>query len=487
MVAPLLAGTGPAPASGPALVPTPATLEPACWAALTYGGVALGDARRTARVVATMAAIAAQPTASLPQQLRDPAALKATYRLLHEPDVTTAALLAPHLATTRAAAGQEPVVLFVQDGSELDYSAHRATTGLGPLGDGRKQGLLLQTALAVLPADGTVLGLAASEVFCRIPAPWRGERTDQRQQRPRESEVWSRLVRQIGAPPGDQRWVHVGDRGSDVFTFFAACRTQGTQVLVRIAPDRCITTAADQPRHLREYARALPGQATRPFAVPARPKTSKHPARTARETTLALGWAPITVAPPFHTPKQASLPAWVVRTWEPDPPPDEPEPLEWILLTTVPTSTVDDAWERIDWYTRRWLVEDYHQALKTGCRMEQTQLRDGAAIARLVGLLAPVAVRLLQLRQAARTTPEQPATTVFEARVVQVVAGLTGQPADVSCAQLWRLVARLGGHQGRTGDGDPGWRTVWRGWQYVQTILRGVTLAADLPPPEKCG
>jgi hypothetical protein len=474
-----LPGTG----ASPALVPIPATLAPATWAALTYGGTALGDVRRTARVVRTMAAVAAQPTASLPQQLRDPAALKATYRLLHEADVTLAALLAPHLTATRAAAAAEPLVLFVQDASELDFSAHRATTGLGPLGDGRKRGLLLHSALAVRPGDGTLLGLAASEVFPRIPAPRRGERSDQKQQRPRESEAWGRLVAQIGTAPDDVRWVHVGDRGSDAFTFFAACRAHDTQVLVRIAPDRCITTATEEPRHLREYARALPAQASRPFAVPARPKTSKHPARTARQTTLALSWAAITVQPPFHTPQQAPLPAWLVRTWELDPPPDEPEPLEWLLLTTVPTTTVAEAWERVAWYTRRWLVEDYHQALKTGCRIEQTQLRDGAAITRLVGLLAPVAIRLLQLRHAARTTPTQPATAVVEERMVQVVARLTGQSADLSCGQLWRLVARLGGYQGRKGDGDPGWRTIWRGWQYVQTVLRGVELAADLSPP----
>lgn len=470
---------------GPDPLSVPATLAPAPWAALTYGAAALGDARRTARVVSTMAAIAANPTASLPQQLRDPAALKATYRLLHEPDVTPQALLTPHLAATRAAAGQQPVVLFVQDASHLDYSAHRATTGLGPLGDGRKQGVILQSALAVLPPDGTVLGLAASEVFCRIAAPRHGERSDERQHRPRESEVWARLVAQIGPPPAGSTWVHVGDRGSDIFPFFAACRAQGTQVLLRAAQDRCITTAEGEADYLCTAARALPQQATRPFAVPARPKTSKHPARTARHTTLAVGWAPIMVEPPVHGPKQAPLPAWLIHTWEPEPPPEaDAEPLEWILLTTVPTQSVAEAWERVAWYTRRWLVEDYHQALKTGCRIEQSQLRDGAALQRLVGLLAPVAVRLLQLRQAARTAPEQPATAVVDARVVQVVAHLTGQPShDLSCAQVWRLVARLGGHQGRTGDGDPGWRTVWRGWQYVHTILRGVTLAADLPPP----
>jgi len=471
------------PAAAPPPLPPPATLDPATWAALTYGQAVLGDARRTARLVATMAAIAAQPTASLPQQLRAPAALKATYRLLHEADVSAPALLDPHLRATRAAAAEHPVVLFVQDASHLDYSAHRATTGLGPLGDGRKQGLVLQTALAVLPETGTVLGVAASEVFARVPAPRPGERTDERQKRPRESDVWARLVAQIGPSPPGPTWVHVGDRGADVFTFFAECRAHDTQVLLRAAQDRCVTTATGELDYLCMAARDVPMQDTRPFAVPARPKTSKHPARTARTTTLAIAWTAITVEPPFHTRQQEPLPAWLVHTWERDPPPEEPEPLEWILLTTVPTTTVAEAWERVEWYTRRWLVEDFHQALKTGCRMEQTQLRDGAAIMRLVGLLSPVAVRLLQLRHAARTAPQQPAAAVVGEQMVQVVAHLTGQEPALSCAQFWRLVAQLGGHQGRKGDGDPGWRSVWRGWHYVATILRGVVLAADLAPP----
>jgi hypothetical protein len=463
--------------------PIAATLAPACWAALTYGGAVLGDARRTRRLVQSMAAIVANPTASLPQQVRSPAALKATYRLLHAPDVTAEAILAPHLAAIRAAATTHPVVLFVQDLTELDYSAHRATTGLGPLGDNRKQGFLLQSALAVLPATGTVLGLAASEVFPRVPAPRRGERTDERQQRPREADAWARLVRAIG-PPGDEPiWVHVGDRGSDAYTFFAACRAQGSHVLLRACQDRRILTPDGALDHLCTYARALPVQATRPFEVPARPKTSRHPARTTRTTTMALSWSAITVEPPFHTRQQAPLSAWLVRTWEPDPPADEPAPLEWILLTTVPTTTAEAAWERVDWYARRWLVEDYHQALKTGCRLEQTQLRDGAAIARLVGMLAPVAVRLLQLRHAARHQPQRPATLVVGDRTVQVVARLAGQPSVLTCADFWRLVARLGGHQGRKGDGDPGWRTIWRGWQYLQSVLLGVELAPDLAPP----
>ncbi|MDQ3782822.1 MAG: IS4 family transposase [Actinomycetota bacterium] len=467
----------------PLPVPVSPVLDPTGWAEQTYGAAQLGDARRTRRLVRTMAAIAAQPAASLPQQLRAWSALKAAYRLLHAPAVTGEAILAPHLAATRAAAATPAVVLLIQDLTELDFTAHRATVGLGPLGNGYKHGLLLQSALAVLPADGTVLGLAALDVFPRIPAPRTGERSIDRQARPRESDAWGRLVDAIGPPPAAACWVHVGDRGSDVFTFLSAARRQGTQVLLRVVADRRLTTEEGEIRHLREYGCSLRPRAERELAVPGRAKTSRHPPRAPRTARMAVSWAAVTVAAPFHSRQQAPLPVWLVRTWELDPPPDEPEPLDWLLLTTVPTTTAEAAWERVDWYCRRWLIEDYHQCLKTGCRLEQSQLRDGAAVQRLVGMLAPVAVRLLQLRAAARVTPARPAAPVVGERVVQVLAALTRQPPDLSCAQFWQLVAQLGGHLGRTRDGPPGWRTIWRGWQHLHTVLAGVELTAHLAPP----
>jgi Transposase DNA-binding/Transposase DDE domain len=475
----------PAAAAAPPL-PAPAWLDPGRWAERTFGPAQLGDRRRTRRLVATAAAVAAAPDASLPRQLRAPAAVKAAYRLLHEPDVTHDALLAPHAAQARAAAAAHPLVLLVQDATDLDFTAHRATADLGPLGDGRGRGLRLQSVLAVLPADGRVLGLAAAEPFRRRPAPRKGERCAERQARPRGSEVWARQVARIGPPPAGRRWVHVGDRGGDVFGFPAACRAQGADVLLRVVQDRCVTAADGAADHLLARARALPAAAERELALPRRPAAGKRPARPARAARLAVAWAAVTVRPPHHSRDQEPLPAWVVRAWEPAPPPAAPEPVEWVLLTTVPTATADEAWERVDWYGRRWLIEEYHQCLKSGCRLEQTQLRDGDAITRLLGILAPVAVRLLQLRAAAREHPEQPAAAVVGERVVRVVAAATGHAPDLTAAQCWRLVARLGGRQGRARDGPPGWRALWWGWQYVQTLLAGVELAAHLPPP-RCG
>lgn len=445
---------------------------PEAWAEQTFGAVQLGDRRRTRRAVALARAMARRPDASLPAQVAAPAALKAAYRFLDAAEVTLPALLAPHWRQTRQAAGQQPVALLVQDTTTLDYSHHPTTTGLGPIGNGRGQGLLVQSILAVVPHPRRVLGLAHLEPFRRQPAP-KGEDCATRQRRARESEVWPRAVAAVGPPPPGARWVHVGDRGGDIFAFLAACRQRGADFLVRAAQSRRVEVA-EGPAYLLPYARGLPARATRALELPAR-----H-GQPARRATVALSYGPLTLRPPKHSPKQAPLAAWVVRVWEPAPPPGV-RALEWLLVTSVPTATVEAAWERAEWYTCRWLVEDYHQCLKTGCGIERRQVQTGARLQRLLGLCAPLAVRLLQLREAARLAPERPAHEVLPREVVAVVAALAGlSPVRLTAGACWRAIARLGGHQGRRRDGPPGWQTLWRGWHYVETVLTGVQLAPHL-------
>ena len=459
------------------------TLSPERWAAQTFGAARLGDRRRTRRVVALAAALARQPDASLPAQLRDPAALKAAYRLLDAPALSHAALLAPHWRQTRRAAGARPLVLLVQDTTTLDYSHHPTTSGLGPIGNGRGRGFLVHSVLAVVPQPRQALGLAYQEPFVRQPVPQaqaRAEDCARRQARPRESEVWARAVEAVGPPPAGARWVHVGDRGSDIFGFLVACRQQRTDFLVRVAQDRRVEEEEPGVRHLRAHARAAPAAAERVLALPARP------GQPAREARVALSYRAVRVRPPKHSPRQPPIAAWVVRVWEPAPPPGV-APVEWLLLTSVPTDSVAAAWERVRWYTCRWLIEDYHQCLKTGCRIEQRQVQAGERLQRLLGRCAPVAVRLLQLREAARAAPDQPAGEALPPELVAVVAALSGRPpGTLSADACWRQIARLGGHQGRRGDGPPGWQTLWRGWQYVQTLLHGVQLAALLQD-DQCG
>jgi hypothetical protein len=458
------------------------------WALATFGGTDLGDRRRTARLVQTATVLAAHPEQSLGRSLGEPAALKGAYRLLHNDATSVETVTAAHRAQTLETARAEPVVLLVQDTSDLDYRHHPATRELSALGPGRPVGYLLQSVLALRPprpeAAGTVLGLAALEPYLRQPKP-PGETRTARVQRPRESDVWLRQVAAIGPPPPGGRWVHVGDRAADAMRFLQTVQTvqaTGADLLVRVAQNRKITRDAAVPGYLLPQARSLPaGTERRVLTLPTRGGVR------GRSVTLCVGWGATTVQPSWLRADQqvtaTPVPGWVLRVWEPAPP-AETVPLEWILFTTVPTLTEADAWERVGWYQQRWVVEEYHQALKTGCRLEASQLRDRDALWTLLGICAPIAVRLLQLRSAARQTPDTPAETVFSPTTVQVVAALTHQPATgMTVRTCWRLIARLGGHLGRKGDGEPGWKTIWYGWQRVQDVETGVRLAASLPPP----
>ena len=193
----------------------------------------------------------------------------------------------------------------------------------------------------------------------------------------------------------------------------------------------------------------------------------------------------MTLCPPCNGRERQQTPVsgWCVRCWQVG---KRKNALEWVLFTTVPVTDAATAWERIEWYRLRWMVEEYHKALKTGCAREQRQLQSAQGLRALLGLLAIVAVRLLQLRTVARTAPDTPANQVIEPELVEAVARWRGGSADrMTADQFWRAVAGLGGFLGRKGDGTPGWQTLWRGWQRLQDLWWGIHQAAV--PNEKCG
>jgi hypothetical protein len=100
---------------------------------------------------------------------------------------------------------------------------------------------------------------------------------------------------------------------------------------------------------------------------------------------------------------------------------------------------------------------------------------------RLLGLLSPIAVRLLQLRDLSRREPDRPAHQVVQADLLAVVAAQTGcSPASMTTATFWQAVARMGGYLARRHDGPPGWKTLWAGWLRAQTLLEGVHLLTQL-------
>jgi Transposase DNA-binding/Transposase Tn5 dimerisation domain len=450
--------------------------EPLAWAEHQFGQVALGDHRRTRRLVAAAAQIALRPEHSFTQMF-DWNALRGFYGMCHRKEATLPALQQPHWQLTRQAMAQQPLVLILHDTTQLDFTSHAKLQGTGPIGEGHARGFLQHNSLAIVPQPQQVLGLAYQQWRVRQPAP-EGETSAQRKRRERESDLWVAGMQASGTTPPGCCWVDVADAGCDMYEALVAARQQGHHFLFRASQDRLVLLTS-KPRQQQvpvlTYARTLPSQGSAVLDIPRR---GGRPARTA---TVQLAAAPVWVPAPTEVRQrwqQPILAAWVIRVWEVDPPAAVEEPLEWILLCSLPTTTVADINERRLWYSRRWLAEVFHDIEKNGCSEEDRCLRTAASMEAALAVLSVVAVRVFQLRCALANQPEAAAEQVATANEVAVLRRFLGprQPPQMTVRQFVRGVARLGGFLGRKGDGDPGVRTLWRGYQRLQDMVLGSQL-----------
>jgi hypothetical protein len=457
-------------------------MEMAGWAAQELRAMELGDPRRAARVVTLVEQLSRQPEASIPQAMGTWAATKAAYRCLDSGHIDATAILAGHQDAMRARALGEPLLLAIQDTTQLAYGTHAALDGRGPLSRPGQQGVLLHSTL-LTTADGVPLGVVDHHLWARDSA--QAGPTARRRQRPtaeKESQRWLdsaartwERTRGLGA-----RVVVICDREGDIFDLFAQDRPERSHLLVRSIHERKLT---DGVGYLKETVTAAPvlGQVT--------VDVGRRGDRPPRMATLDLRAVAVTLAPPRKR-RGAGVPVTVVLATEVQAEP-EPEPaIAWMLTTTEPDATLTGAETAVQRYARRWLIERYHYVLKQGCAVEDLQLATVDRLQRALALYAIVAWHLLWLMYTSRRQPDAPCTAVLTPdawimlwRLVERDRPVPETPPPM--AEAVRLVARLGGFLARRHDGDPGVKTLWRGWRRLEDIMIGVRLATT--PSELVG
>jgi hypothetical protein len=462
------------------------TMDTQTWAEEQFGQCDLKDKRRTQRLVHLANQVLCHPSGSLPEQTAEMADLKAAYRLFSCQDVTFEAIAGPHWEQTRRRLPGTYLVL--SDTTELDFGIQRKIADMGQTGNGGGWGFLLHSALVVTAEGEEVLGLAGQKIRYRQRKP-KKENTAQRLARDRESELWGQVIDQVGPPPEGVRWVHVMDRGADHFEVYCHCQQQRSEWVVRVTQRQRNIIAPDGRRlPLQAYLKTLPLAGTYELELRARGQSREHgpqPARTAK-VELRFGALHMPVpnerSPYVKRLSPAPIAMWVVHAVEVDAPAGV-EPIEWILLTSLPVKSFEDAWLVLGYYEKRWLIEEWHKALKTGCRVERRQLKTKQRLERITGLLSVVSVRLLQLKSAARTTPNRPASQVVPKRwiaMLQAARKKARRSTVVTIGEFYRELAKLGGFLGRKSDGEPGWITIWRGWQKLYLLVRGAELAETI-------
>ncbi len=310
----------------------------------------------------------------------------------------------------------------------------------------RAQGFFVHTVLALDAETRASAWLSVSRTLCPSTSAQSGETKAQRKKRVRESQVWERSIQAIGPVPERQKWIYVGDRGSDIYTFWQTCELLGYDFVVRVAASiaACLSTKCLKLRTPK-------CSVSKPWHALCQCKVAESclfPAlrqRPARDALVQISWQEVRIQPPVNGAalSKTEMTAWVVRVWEPEPP-EGVEALEWILVTTAPVHSVEDAWERVKWYKWRWLLEDFHKVLKTGCGIEVRRQQTVASMWNLLGILTPMAMRLLWLRQTAQQAPHTPATEVVSQEVIYVVTKLDNRPgAMLTANDLWRTIAMI--------------------------------------------
>ena len=449
------------------------------WAADELGGADLGDRRLNRRLLRLVDALSAQPGASVPQAMGDWAATKGAYRFWDRDSVTAAAILAPHQAQSVARAADHERVIVVQDTTDLDFSAHPNTDGLGALDNQWVQGLKVHSALLV-SLLGVPLGLVHQQVWARS-GPIEKHRRE-RETAEKESQRWlDTLTASQGRVPPELGLITVADREADIYDLFALPRRAGSDLLIRAAHDRAVSEAEGYVQKAIQAA---------PLAGTVRVRLPRHDDAPAREVVLQVRFATLHWLPPRHHKQRkelAPIAVQVVLATE-EPAPAKGKPIRWLLVTTLPVTRLAEAVQMVNWYTLRWVIERFHYVLKSGCHIEQLQLETAARLQRALATYDLVAWRLLWLTYQSRVQADQPASAHFAPEEIQVLTQVRQLPQlrttqPLTLQQAVRRVAQLGGFLARKADGQPGVKTIWRGLQRLSDLLDGWRAATSNPAP----
>ncbi len=463
--------------------------SPGSFGEIHFGNAQLGDRRRTQRLVRAANSILKHPGGTLPDKLGGNwADLMGLYRLVACPEVTHQAVIATHCRHTLQAMRQEKTVLLIHDATELNFTQLGSIADdLGTIG-GRTtaRGYICQNTLAVTP-DKRVIGLASQILHRRREVP-KGESPKTKRDHPdRESRLWIKGCQATGQRPEGALWIDVNDRGADTFEYLDYLHGEKRLYVIRSARDRVLEgedhLGTDRVhRYLHAYTRDLPTLAHCTIEVP-RKQGKRTLERASRTAQVRVAAGPATIKVPHFARghcQSESLDLWVVQVLEINPPAGE-EPLEWLLLTNLPTPDAPAACQRVAQYACRPMVEEYHKGQKTGCAIEKLQFESTDRLEPVIGLLSVVAVQLLRLREWARLAQadQTPARTLIDVGWVKVLcrwrypARPAEQAKEMTIYEFAMALAKLGGHLNRKSDGFPGWQTSWRGWQKLHQMVAG--------------
>lgn len=469
--------------------------EQAKWAMDEFGQAALGDGRRTTRVLNMATRAAQRPGGKITDVFSSDRERQGAYDLLEGKHVDASAL---SCAAGRAAARRatSEVFSFVAiDGSSISPTDETGSKGFGSVGNLVKGGRGLKVINAVgLTPEGVPLGMFAQVWWPRLGGEKRTKREKKKHVRRRDvsqKETWHWLTAikhtvSRADDVGAKLWFLL-DREADNLSVLLALSEKQHRFTIRNCHNRRLELERGEKQYLRDGLAQSAVGGSYSLQVPSGPH------RSARLAHMVVRWKAVTLrVRDDRTGRCQPLRVNTVWTREVGTCPHDEQPLDWLLLTNSPVVTFEDAQHVIYGYSRRWRVEDLHKTWKSGaCNVEQTQLRSLHAVTVWATILASVAVRIERLKLLSRTKPDEPATLEFsesELRALILIKRQNKKRTEViadtlpSISQATTWVAELGGYTGKSSGGPPGSITIRRGLERLELAAQ---VYAALAPPDK--
>jgi hypothetical protein len=491
---------------------TPKTRKP-------RGRKSKGNVKLKKRFQKVLNAMSQKPSLKFPAGCNGAAEVKAAYRFVDNEFVTFATVLEPHQDSTLERIRDQPVVLIPQDTTELDLTRpNEVMTGAGPLNDTTRVGFYDHISLALTP-ERLALGVVDAKVWARTALGLQKDATQKRAERrakpieEKESFRWVEGYRAAcgvaQAAPGTLV-VSLADSEGDVYEYLleaqAAPGVTKAAFLIRACQNRALVdsqaaaavaeidsqaaAAAAELRHLRQRVASTPVLAQRTLEIRKRDASAtedrkRKQAREARTAVVDIRAARVTLRGPERPGgKLPDLEVNAVLVLERDPPPGV-EPVEWLLLTDLPIADVADVLRVVDYYMCRWQIEIYNRVLKSGCKVEESQLETAERFEPYLALCMIVAWRVMYVMMLGRECPDLPCDIALDEDEWQAVyATVTRKPPPPeppTIQTMVRLIASLGGWLGRKCDGEPGPKAMWVGMQRMTDLALGWRARAEQP------
>lgn len=444
------------------------------WAAEEFACISIRDERIVKRLIKTTEQLAHYPDKSISQACENWADTKATYRLLDNQHLTYQKIIASHREKTINRLKNRPIILAVQDTTSLDFSHRPNIDGIGLCSYWKhSKGILVHTTMAV-STTGSPLGILDQQIWTRNPED-RGKSHNRKQLSidDKESNKWlSGLEHGTLGIDKDTLVVTVCDREADVYDLFHKAEQLKQHFLIRSGQNRKIV---EENKFLVAQIENTPSAGIATVSIP------KNPAKDidSREARLSIKFCPVTVKPPEKRRNDKSLSdlrLHAILAEEVDAAKGI-EPIRWLLLTNLKINTLEEAFEKVQWYKQRWKIERFHFVLKSGCKVEELLLETYERLLNCIALYSVIAWRILWITYQSRETPEASCELCLEEHEWQALycsAHNTNKPPikppTLSDAVL--LIAKLGGFLARKSDGYPGVIVIWRGMQRLVDLSK---------------